>query len=127
MTKTPDYYIVLCKDKQPFDEDLEDTFFLHSDGTVPIFTSYDMVEDYQEKFGQFDLSRFEVRKMRGGRMWTMMARNKRLMAEKTIKFNPTLMPGGYELHFKSGFITAVANADMVLDEDKEVDDDSDDF
>lgn len=116
MTKVAEFYLVLCKDKQPFDEDLEDTYYCHTDGTVPIFTSYDMVEEYQQKFGTFDLERYEVRKMRGGRMWTMMARNKRLLAEKTIKFNPTLMPGGYELHFKSGFITAVANADMLMDE-----------
>ncbi len=126
MTKVADYYIVLCKDKQPFDEDLEDTFYFHTDGTVPIFTSYDMVEEYQQKFGQFDLERFEVRKMRGGRMWTMMARNKRLLADKTIKFNPTLMPGGYELHFKSSFVTSVANADMTIDENIDKDDDDED-
>lgn len=118
MTKTADYYLVLCKDKQPFDEDLEDTYFFH-ENSVPIFTAYDMVEDYQAKFGQFDLSRYEVRKMRGGRMWTMMNRNKRLLAEKTILFNPTLMPGGYELHFKSGLVTSVAQAEMTFDEEKD--------
>jgi hypothetical protein len=126
MTKAADYFLVMCKDKQPFDEDLEDTFFFHN-GSVPVFTAYDMVEDYQEKFGKFDLSRFEVRKMRGGRMWTMMQRNKRLLAEKTINFNPTLMPGGYELHFKSGLITSVANAEMIFDEESEEVEEPEDF
>jgi len=122
MTKAADYYIVLCKDKQPYDEDLEDTFFFHM-SSVPIFTAYDMIESYEEKFGKFDLSRYEVRKISGGRLWTMMNRNKRLLAEKTVNINPTLMPGGYELHFKSGLITSVANAEISSYEDEEKGDD----